>query len=179
MRTQSSTSWSPAKLIAAVLAVVATILVAACGPGTGGTGVGPIRGAYVSASISTAVGVPAVGAAPSVVLTPSPGANFVVVFEAERVTLNSACLTFSADGARVESDGLLQIDGLFRITAPGVDPSTIAPLPATLIARVDGSALQVTLRTPSGATLASFGTSARLPDGSAPAPTGGCVAAPG
>ncbi len=165
--------------VAALLAVFVTVLIAACGPGTGGTGVGPIRGSYVSAGVTTSVGVPSVGASPGVVLTPSPGANFVVVFEPERVTLNSACLTFSSEGVRVESDGLLQIDGVFRITAPGIDPATIAPLPATLIARVDGSGLQVTLRTPAGATLASFGTSARLPDGPVPTPTGGCLAAPG
>ena len=158
---------------------VAAFYIAACGPGTGGTGIGPraILGTYVSAASAGSVSAPLTGAVAGFTLSPSPDANFVVVFEAERVTLNNACLVFSSTGARIESDGQLQIDGLFRINAPGnTDAAPPATLPATLIARTDGTGLQVTLRTPTGATLASFGTSAQLPAGASPVLAGACVA---
>ena len=157
---------------------VAAFYIAACGPGTGGTGIGPraILGTYVSAASAGSVSAPVTAAVAGFTLSPSPDANFVVVFEAERVTLNNACLVFSSTGARIESDGQLQIDGVFRINATG---TAAAALPATLIARTDGSGLQVTLRTPAGATLASFGTSAQLPAGVSPVPAGACVAKAG
>ena len=166
------------QLVNGVLALLVTLCVVACGPGSGGTGVGPraIVGTYVSAISGASVSAPIVQPTPGIALTASPDANFVVVFEPERVTLNNACLVFSSTGARIESDGQLQIDGLFRITAPGVEPSSAIALPATLVARTDGAGLQVTLRTPAGATLASFGTSAQLPAGSNPLPAGACVA---
>ena len=159
------------------VALVAMCLIA-CGPGSGGTGIGPraILGTYVSAASAGSTSVPVTGAVPGITFSPSPDTNFVVVFEAERVTLNNACLVFSSTGARIESDGQLQIDGLFRINAPG---NADATLPATLVARTDGSGLQVTLRTPAGATLANFGTSAQLPAGVSPVPAGACLAKAG
>ena len=174
---------------ALVISLLTALYLTACGPGTGGTGVGPraILGTYVSAfsggtaSAPVTVTLPglATGVAPSVVLSASPDANFVVVFEAERVTLTNACLVFSSQGARIESDGQLQIDGGFQINAPGSKPATGAALPATLVARTDGTGLQVTLRTPEGSVLASFGTSAPLPQGISPVSTGACVAKAG
>ena len=157
---------------------LATMCLIACGPGSGGTGIGPraILGTYVSAASAGSASVPVTGAVPGITFSPSPDTNFVVVFEAERVTLNNACLVFSSTGTRIESDGQLQIDGLFRINAPG---NADATLPATLVARTDGSGLQVTLRTPAGATLANFGTSAQLPAGVSPVPAGACVAKAG
>ena len=162
----------------AASALIATLCICACGPGSGGTGIGPraIQGTYVSAISAGSVSVPVTGAVPGFTFSPSADTNFVVVFEAERVTLNNACLVFSSNGARIESDGQLQIDGLFRINAPG---NTDAALPATLVARTDGTGLQVTLRTPAGATLASFGTSAQLPAGASPVAAGACVAKAG
>ena len=159
------------------VALVAMCLIA-CGPGSGGTGIGPraILGTYVSAASAGSASVPVTGAVAGFTLSPSPDANFVVVFEAERVTLSNACLVFSSTGARIESDGQLQIDGLFRISATG---TAAAALPATLVARTDGSGLQVTLRTPAGATLANFGTSAQLPAGVSQLPSGACVAKAG
>lgn len=158
------------------------LCIAACGPGSGGTGIGPraLSGTYVSAvtGVSTG-GLPSAVAIPGIVLSASPDANFVVVFDAERVTLNNACLAFTSQGARIESDGQLQIDGLFRVNAPGIDPTATLALAATLVARVDGTGLQVTLRTPAGALVASFNTSAQLPPGTNPAPVGACVATPG
>ena len=180
----------PFKRIAALFAVlIAALVLAACGPGTGGTGVGPrsILGTYVSAfsggtaSAPVTVTLPGLvtGVAPSVVLAASPDANFVVVFEVERVTLTNACLVFSSSGARIESDGQLQIDGVVQINATGSNPAAGAALPATLAARADGTGLQVTLRTPTGAVLASFGTSAALPQGTSAVPVGACVAQAG
>ena len=169
------------QLLTGVTALLAGLCMVACGPGSGGTGIGPraIVGTYVSAISGASVSAPVVQPAPGIVLSASPDANFVVVFEPERVTLTNACLVFSSQGARIESDGQLQISGLFRITAAGVEPSSAIALPATLVARTDGAGLQVTLRTPEGATLASFGTSAQLPAGSNPLPAGVCVAKAG
>ena len=174
--------WQPLKRAVALLAALS---LAACGPGMGGTGLSTptaISGTYVNAisgAISGSPSLPLAGAVPGIVLAASPDAGFVVVFEPERVTLNNPCLVFSSQGARIESNGQLQIDGLFRITAPGIDPATAVALPATLVAQVNGTVLQVILRTPGGAVLASFGTSAQLPAGSNPVPTGACVAKAG
>ncbi len=168
----------PRQLLKGAAALFTALCVAACGPGTGGTGMSSsaILGTYVSAASAVGLSAPAPSTVPGISLSPSSDANFVVVFEAERVTLNNACLVFSSQGARIESNGQLQIDGLFRINAPGIDPASAVALPATLVARADGTGLQVTLRTPAGALLASFGTSAALPAGSNPAPAGACVA---
>lgn len=170
--------WQHLKRAVMLLAVIS---LSACGPGTGGTGMSAtaISGTYVSAItglISGSPTAPASTVVPGITLSASPDANFVVVFEPERVTLNNACLVFTSQGARLESDGKLQIDGLFRINAPGIDAANAVALPATLVAQVNGTGLQVTLRTPTGAVLASFGTSAQLPAGSNPAPAGACVA---
>ena len=166
------------QLLKGTAVLLAALCLAACGPGTGGSGIGPraILGTYVSAAGAGSVSVPVTAAVPGIVLSASPDANFVVVFELERVTLTNACLVFSSQGARIESDGQLQIDGLLRINAPG---NTDATSPATLIARIDGAGLQVTLRTPAGATLASFGTSAQLPAGVSPVSAGACMAKAG
>ena len=156
-----------------------TALLVACGPGTGGTGVGPINasafsGTYLSAANSFAVSAPASLAGLGLVVTPSRESNWVLMFDAQRVTLNNACLTFNAEGLRVESSGQLQIEGQFRVVASGA--GTMAALPATLIAKVDGAGLQVTLRTAEGTVLAEFGTGARLGDGVNPSVAGTCVA---
>ena len=161
--------------------LLAALCLIACGPGTGGTGIGPraILGTYVSAASAGSVSAPVTAAAAGITFSASPDANFVVVFEADRVTLNNACLVFASTGARIESDGQLQIDGLFRINATGIDSASAIALPATLLARTDGTGLQVTLRTPAGALLASFGTSAPLPAGVSPVAAGACVAKAG
>ena len=168
-------------LLKAATTLLAALYLIACGPGTGGTGIGPraILGTYISAASAGSVSAPTTAAVAGITFAPSPDANFVAVFEAERVTLNNACLMFSSTGARLESDGQLQIDGLFRINATGIAPASAVALPATLVARTDGTGLQVTLRTPAGALLASFGTSAQLPAGVSPAPAGACVAKAG
>ena len=174
--------WHCLKNVGFALVALVAMCLAACGPGSGGTGIGPraLSGTYVSAATGiSAGGSTSSVAVPGIVLSASPDANFVVVFDAERVTLNNACLAFTSQGARIESEGQLQIDGLFRVKAPGIDPAATLALPATLVARVDGAGLQVTLRTPAGALVASFNTSAQLPPGTNPAPAGACVATPG
>lgn len=160
------------------LLLAAAVLVA-CGPGTGGTGVGPVNastisGTYLSAASSFSVVAPTIAAGSGLLVTPSGESNWVVVFDAQRITLNNACLSFNSEGVRVESNGQLQIDGLFRIVASGAVATTA--LPATLIAKLDGAGVQVTLRTADGTVLAAFGTAARLADGVTPAPGGTCVA---
>lgn len=166
------------QLLNVATSLLGALCLVACGPGSGGTGVGPraILGTYVSAAGATSTSPPVSAPVAGITLLPSPDANFVIMFEAERVTLTSACLVFSSQGARIESDGQLQIDGLFRINAPDINSAAAVALPATLVARGDGSGLQITLRTPAGALLASFGTSAQLPTGASPAPAGVCVA---
>jgi hypothetical protein len=166
------------QLLKSTSVLLIAVCLAACGPGTGGSGMSAsaIVGTYVSASNPSPSSAPPPVAVPGITLIASPDANFVVVFEAERVTLNNACLVFSSTGARIESDGQLQIDGLLRINASG---NVDATLPATLVAQVNGTSLQITLRTTTGAVLASFGTSAQLPAGVSPVPAGACVAKAG
>lgn len=168
----------------AAMAFALSTMLMACGPGAGGTGGGPIpsassfSGTYVSQIGSVSVAVPANTGA-GLVLTPSSNASFAIVFEPQTVTLTGACLSFSSSGVRVESGSELSIDGVFRLTTPGIDLATAPSLPATLVARVEGAGLQVTLRNASGVILANFGTSGRLGDGVAPGPAGACVAPPG
>ena len=167
----------------AIAVILATILTA-CGPGAGGTGGGPIpsassiSGTYVSQIGSVSVAVPA-NTGTGLVLTPNPSARFSVVFEPQTVSLTGACLSFSSNGVRVETGTELQIDGLFKLTTPGVNLASAPALPATLTARVEGTGLLITLRASNGAILAKFGTSGRLSDGVVPAPVGACVALPG
>lgn len=187
--TQRGAGWPrvrrlPTLLKVAVISAVLASALTACGPGTGGTGVGPIAstslfsGSYVSQIGGAGMVTPATGN-PGVVVTPGPGASFAVVFEPQQVSLSGACLSFTSNGVRVESSGDLRIDGLFRLTTPGVALEIAPTLPGTLVARIEGTGLRVTLLSANGAILANFGTSARLADGVVPAPTEACVAAPG
>ena len=84
------------QLLKGTAVLLAALCLAACGPGTGGSGIGPraILGTYVSAAGAGSVSVPVTAAVPGIVLSASPDANFVVVFEPERVTLTNACLVF-------------------------------------------------------------------------------------
>ena len=166
------------------MAFALSTMLMACGPGAGGTGGGPIAstssfsGTYVSQIGSVSVAVPANTGA-GLVLTPNPRATFAIVFEPQTVSLTGACLSFSSNGLRIESGTELSIDGLFRLTTPGVDLASAPALAATLTARVEAAGLQITLRAASGTILANFGTSARLGDGVVPAAAGACVAPPG
>jgi hypothetical protein len=178
------TRWLTKLIGRTAIAVTLSTALTACGPGAGGTGGGPIpsassfSGTYVSQIGSVSVAVPA-NTGSGVVLTPNPGASFAIVFEPQTVSLTGACLSFSSTGVRVESGTELSIEGLFKLTTPGINLASAPPLPATLTARVEGSGLQITLRDASGAILANFGTSTRLGDGVTPGPAGACVAPPG
>lgn len=139
-------------------------LITACAPGTGGTGVGPVAGTYVS--LNTSVGSSAVaGTAPSSIAS----ANYVLVLEPLAIRLTGACLAFQFDGAWAEANGEIRVTGSYRQALPVDDLAlALAPaLPGTLVARVQSTGLAVTLQDARGAVVLSFTTDAKVADGAA------------
>lgn len=100
---------------AALLALVAAL--AACGPGTGGTGTGPIQG------VSAYSG----GAGPAILPTPADTVNLRL--EPERVELAAGCKRFLFSGPwEVSAGGEALLNGTLETTTAGGTGST----PATL-----------------------------------------------
>ncbi|RYF37405.1 MAG: hypothetical protein EOO25_19260 [Comamonadaceae bacterium] len=100
---------------AALLALVAAL--AACGPGTGGTGTGPIQGTLGFSG----------AAAPTIV--PSPGDTVNLRLESERVELLAGCRRFLFTGAwEVGAGGEAVLEGTLETTTAGETGS----VPATL-----------------------------------------------
>lgn len=97
----------------ALLAVLTSL--AACGPGTGGTGTGPISFGF-SGSSGGAVFAPSAGAA---------GCDRIcqvnLLLEDQRVELESSCLRFVRTGSwKVDDNGLLVLQGtVARVTSKG------------------------------------------------------------
>ena len=172
------------KSIARAIALSLTCAITACGPGTGGTGVGPVSGTYISAS--TATGAPSViGVAtptsPSLPTSPSSPAlptaasgSYALVLDPLAIRLTGACLAFSFDGAWAESGGEIKVTGSYRLAAPGSDLALAQPQAGTLIARAENSGYNVTLLDARGLLLLSFTTGARVADGALIAPTPAC-----
>lgn len=157
------------------LALAMAAAITACGPGTGGTGVGPLSGTYVSvnsANTSTA-------AMPGTVPGAIDGAGaYVLVLEPPAIRLTGACLAFQFDGAWVEANGEIRVTGSYRQAAPASD-LVLAPAQAgTLVAKVQSTGLAVTLQDARGAVVLSFATGAKLADGVAVVSAPGCKSLP-
>lgn len=162
-------SWVLAGVPALMLAAVLT----ACGPGTGGTGVGPVTGTYVSAA--TTAGSPAV---PSTAPSTIASASYVLVLEPLGIRLTGACLAFQFDGAWVDANGEIRVTGSYRQAAPASDLALATDLPGTLVAKVQTTALTVTLQDARGAVVLSFATGAKLADGAAAVTAPACKSLP-
>lgn len=89
-------------------ALLGLAALAGCGPGTGGTGTGPINGAYSFATIAGTAGATV------------PADDVSLKLEEQRVTLVAGCLSFVYTGAwGVDAQGLLVLDGTVTATAAG------------------------------------------------------------
>ena len=147
------------RFFAGVSLALATALTA-CGPGTGGTGVGPVSGTYVSVNANT--GTSAVpGAAPSTIAS----VGYVLVLDPLAIRLTGACLAFQFDGAWVEANGEIRVTGNYRQAAPASDLAFAPALAGTLVARVENTGFGVTLQDARGAAVLSFVTGAKVADG--------------
>lgn len=96
-----------------LLAMAALLALAACSPGTGGTGTGPISSLSFSGKVSPnfsvgiAVGLPCTDNCPSVGL----------LLENERVELTASCRRFVHVGPwRTDAEGLAVLDGVLETT---------------------------------------------------------------
>ena len=170
--------------MARAIALALIFAITACGPGTGGTGIGPVSGTYISAS--TATGAPSViGVAtptsPSLPTSPasptSPTAasgSYALVLDPLAIRLTGACLAFSFDGPWAESGGEIRVTGSYRLAAPGSDLALAQPQAGTLIARAENASYNVTLLDARGQLLLSFTTGARVADGVPVVPTPAC-----
>ncbi|MDP2370211.1 hypothetical protein [Rhodoferax sp.] len=136
-----------------------TLLTTACGPGSGGTGVGPIAGSYLTFASSAGNSLTATVGLPS-------GASFVVIFDDKGIRLTGSCLAFNFDGAWTDAQGETRATGSYRAVSVGGDLNAATAVAATLVARTHANGLSISVLDQKGTTLVSFEFTARLADGS-------------
>ena len=153
----------------AASALSLALLATACGPGTGGTGVGPITGVYITNSVmgGTSSGLSTTSVA--------SGSDFLLSFASADIRVEGVCWAFSFEGDWVETNGIVQVNGSYRSGPAGTDLSKLTATPATLVARAVPTGLFVTLLDTNGATLATFAPAERVPDGVAPTLPAPCL----
>jgi hypothetical protein len=157
----------------ACLSLAFAMTLAACGPGTGGTGVGPISGTYVSVNANPGT-TPVLGTAPSTIAS----VGYVLVLEPTTIRLTGACLAFQFDGAWVEANGEIRVTGSYRQAAPANDLALAPRLPGTLVAKLENTGLTVTLQDARGTVVLSFATGAKLADGAGMVTAPACKSLP-
>lgn len=156
-------------------AITVTAALAACGPGTGGTGIGPVVGTYISLT-GTATG--GASTTPGTVPPGVASAGYVLVLEPTTIRLTGACLAFQFDGAWVEANGEIRVTGSYRQAAPANDLALAPALPGTLVAKLESTGLTVTLQDARGAVALSFATGAKLADGAGTVTAPACKSLP-
>lgn len=170
------------KRLWSALTVALAMTIAACGPGTGGTGVGPTSGTYISQGSSTGLTPSVPGSVTSSVTVSASstgaGAGFVLVLDAAVIRLTGACLAFSFEGPWAEANGEIRVTGSYRLAAPAGDIALAAPQAGTLIARVENTGFTVTLLDARGAVVLIFITGGKVAEGVAVAPAPACNAIP-
>lgn len=139
----------------AIAALGLSLWLAACGPGTGGTGVGPQLGTYVLGSGSGPV---------------EPGrpfeAHYIAEFGDGFVSLRGACFEFVYAGPwEVDAEGVLRVQGEARGVATGGDIDGAAFQRAVLTARPGDEGLHVTVQDLDGTLLLSISPLLPLPAG--------------
>ena len=168
-----------ARVVALAAASFAIFALTACGPGTGGTGVGPTSGTFTSASSGTGWSPGAItGTVTGAAASAAGGGGYTLVLDPLAIRLDGACLAFRFDGAWIESAGEIRVTGGYRLAAPGGDLAQAPLQAATLIARAEGSGFIVTLLDEKGVLLLSFTTGAKVADGFAVVPPPACKSLP-
>lgn len=151
--------------LAAVLAL--GLLASACGPGTGGSGGGPIAGTYVTSDMI----------ATSVSSTASLGGidNVVASFGATAIQIEGACWAFNYQGHWAETDGEVRVTGFYRLAPTGTDVASATAIPATLVARTEPNGLRLTLLDARGTTITVLEPAKPVSDGVTPSPPPACI----
>ncbi|MFN4121506.1 hypothetical protein [Acidovorax sp.] len=125
------------------------LALAACGPGTGGTGTGPITGIYNYAGPGFSTGAPCADDCPQVTLQ----------LEAERIVFTALCLRFVYDGPWQPDDaGAVLLEGTLETTEwlNGQPQTTRSPAVLRLQfsdGSTDSQQVALTLRDATGANL--------------------------
>lgn len=140
-------------------ALTLALMASACGPGSGGTGVGPIAGSYLTFANSSGNSLTATAGLPT-------SSSFLVTFDDHGIRLLGSCLTFSFEGAWSDAEGEVRASGHYRAVSAGADLNSASALAATLVARAHASGLSVSVLDPKGAALVNFEFGTRLADGS-------------
>ena len=142
-------------------ALTLAMLTGACGPGSGGTGVGPIAGSYLSFANSSGNSLTATVGLPT-------SSSFVVTFDDKGIRLLGSCLAFNFEGAWVDSNGEARATGSYRAVSAGADLNSVVAVSATLVARTHANGLSVSVLDLKGAALVTFEFGTRLADGGVP-----------
>lgn len=147
-----------------LLTVIALLALAACGPGTGGTGTGPVSGILNFSGSGFAAGIPCPGQCVGTTLR----------LEDERVELNMACRRFVHTGAwEIDGDGVAVLDGTLETTRFTDGQPQTSSVAATMRlqfseARADSREVVVALRDLAGNTLVAAQTLEQRPAASSP-----------
>lgn len=136
-------------------ALVLTLLASACGPGSGGTGVGPIAGSYLTFANSSGNSLTATSGLPT-------SSSFVATFGEHGIRLLGSCLAFNFEGAWTDADGEVRATGSYRAVSAGADLDAATSVSATLVARAHAHGLSVSVLDLQGAALVTFEFGTRL-----------------
>ncbi len=127
MTDRPDTAW---RRCAHVAALACALLLAGCGPGTGGTGTGPISAKYMGTT------GPAFSAPASSLCAVSACGDTYLRLEPASVDLRLVCRRFLHEGPwEVDADGLAVLAGTIEVTAGGVTRSA----PGTLRLKFTGA----------------------------------------
>ncbi len=149
-------------------ALILALMASACGPGSGGTGVGPIAGSYLTFASSSGNSLTATAGLPT-------SSSFVATFDDHGIRLLGSCLTFQFEGAWTDVDGEVRASGIYRAVSAGADLSSASAMAATLVARAHANGLSVSVLDPKGAALVNFEFGTRLADASPITPPPSCA----
>lgn len=149
-------------------ALTLALMTGACGPGSGGTGVGPIAGSYLTFANSSGNSLTATAGLPT-------SSSFVATFDERGIRLLGSCLAFNFEGAWTDADGEVRASGNYRSVSAGADLNSASAIAATLVARAHANGLSVSVLDQKGAALVNFEFGTRVADGSPITPPASCA----
>lgn len=142
-RTAALGSAASSLSVRALLALVLSSMLVACGPGTGGTGTGPDAGASVGPGDSLV--------AQGDLLGSWRGADALAVFEPQRIRVQQGCRVFGFDGTWTP-DPLRGLDLALRSDSAASSPANGGTVHLQ-VARLDADRIRITVRDAAGADL--------------------------